>query len=92
MNGQLIAAAAIGAIALSIGAGVLAGRNAPEPSAVTPAADSGVTTRIEAPGVRVDTGGDDGSTRVEAPFTKVEKSATGTRIEAPGVDITVPSR
>jgi hypothetical protein len=36
------------------------------------------------------TAGENGGTRIEAPFTKVESDANGTRIQAPGVDIQLP--
>lgn len=43
---------------------------------------------IRAPGVKIDAIGD--NVKIEAPYTKIEKTDGGTRIQAPGVDINLP--
>ncbi|MBY0561879.1 MAG: hypothetical protein K2Q04_18730 [Hyphomicrobium sp.] len=47
---------------------------------------------IDVPAVRVETNKATGETKVDAPFTHVEKDSLGTRVEAPGVKIEVPNR
>lgn len=45
---------------------------------------------VDSPAVRVETNKATGETTVDAPFARVEKDGSGTRVQAPGVDITVP--
>lgn len=45
---------------------------------------------VDSPAVRVELNKATGETTVDAPFARIEKDASGTRVEAPGVDINVP--
>lgn len=45
---------------------------------------------ISAPGVDVQTRGDD--VKIDAPYTSIQKDSSGTRIKAPGVDIVLPPK
>jgi len=45
---------------------------------------------VDSPAVRVETNKATGETTVDAPFAHIEKDASGTRVQAPGVDIDVP--
>lgn len=45
---------------------------------------------VDSPAVRVKSNKATGETTVDAPFARIEKDASGTRVEAPGVDINVP--
>ena len=45
---------------------------------------------VDGPAVRVETNKATGETTVNAPFARVEKDATGTHVQAPGVDVQVP--
>ena len=47
---------------------------------------------IDAPAVHIESDKATGDTRVDAPFAKVQKDQSGTRVQAPGVDIVVPKR
>lgn len=47
---------------------------------------------VDSPAVRVETNKATGETKVDAPFARVDKDASGTRVQAPGVDISVPSK
>ncbi|PPC99951.1 MAG: hypothetical protein CTY31_08705 [Hyphomicrobium sp.] len=40
----------------------------------------------------VDVRTDNDSVKIEAPYTKIDRDADGTRIQAPGVDIEVPAQ
>lgn len=40
----------------------------------------------------IDVRTDNDSVKIEAPFTKIDRNADGTRIQAPGVDIEVPAQ
>lgn len=45
---------------------------------------------VDSPAVHVESNKATGETTVDAPFARIEKDASGTRVEAPGVDINVP--
>ncbi len=45
---------------------------------------------VDSPAVRVETNKATGETTVDAPFAHVEKDGSGTRVQAPGVDVNVP--
>lgn len=45
---------------------------------------------VTAPGVEVQTRGDD--VKIDAPYTSIQKDDSGTRIKAPGVDIELPPK
>ncbi len=47
---------------------------------------------VDTPVVRVETNKATGETTVDAPFTHVEKDASGTRVDAPGANVDVPKR
>jgi hypothetical protein len=47
---------------------------------------------VDSPAVRVETNKATGETKVEAPFARVEKDESGTRVQAPGVDVNVPKQ
>ncbi|WP_041320965.1 hypothetical protein [Hyphomicrobium denitrificans] len=47
---------------------------------------------VDSPAVRIETNKATGETKVEAPFTRVEKDESGTRVQAPGVDVNVPKQ
>jgi hypothetical protein len=47
---------------------------------------------VDSPAVRIETNKSTGKTTVDAPFAHVEKDASGTHIEAPGVDVQVPKK
>ena len=47
---------------------------------------------VDSPAVRVETNKATGETTVDAPFAHIEKDSSGTRVEAPGVNIEVPKR
>lgn len=44
---------------------------------------------VDSPAVRVETNKATGQTTVDAPFAHIEKDESGTRVEAPGVDVNV---
>jgi hypothetical protein len=45
---------------------------------------------VDSPAVRVETNKATGETTVDAPFAHIEKDSSGTRVQAPGVDVNVP--
>jgi hypothetical protein len=47
---------------------------------------------VDSPAVRVERNNATGETKIEAPFTRVEKDQSGTRVQAPGVDVNVPKQ
>lgn len=47
---------------------------------------------VDSPAVRVETNKATGETTVDAPFAHVEKDESGTRVQAPGVDVNVPKQ
>jgi hypothetical protein len=47
---------------------------------------------VDSPAVRVETNKATGETTVEAPFARIEKDESGTRVQAPGVDVNVPKQ
>jgi len=47
---------------------------------------------VDGPAVRVETNKATGETTVDAPFARVEKDATGTNVQAPGVDVQVQKK
>lgn len=76
-----VIALALAALVLFVGAVLTYDRPSPLPQA----------DRATAPAtVRIDSNSASDKTKVEAPFTRVEKDESGTHIQAPGVDIKVP--
>ena len=45
---------------------------------------------VDSPAVRIETNKATGETTVDAPFAHIEKDSSGTRVQAPGVDVNVP--
>ncbi|MFN0219339.1 MAG: hypothetical protein ACKVP4_11050 [Hyphomicrobium sp.] len=80
MDRKYVGAAALGLVAVAIAGSVILARSG-EP-----------TTTVTAPGVRVETGRENGDATITAPYTNIEKDADGTRIQAPGVDINIPRK
>lgn len=78
MNRNTIGVAVIALLAVAVAGGVIVARQ------------SAPDTSVTAPSVRVEADKANGDTKVEAPFTEVEKNEDGVRVQAPGVDVKVP--
>lgn len=86
MDSRMIAAAALAAISLGLGTGILMARSVPADSVFA----KDTRSSVSAPGVDVKTSDD--ATTIKAPYTRVEKNASGTHVEAPGVSIQIPKK
>jgi hypothetical protein len=46
---------------------------------------------VDGPAVRLETNKATGETTIDAPFAHIENDGSGTRVQAPGVDVNVPN-